>query len=293
MTDIKAIALKSEGDEKVREGDYHAAIRFYLKAVQLDPRFLQAWNNLGYCFTKLGKTEEAKQVQRSILEINRNIESGEVTTQDIVEKPVKDIIDLQQPKQKSKSLLYFAGAWNRWFAYILDSLLVFGIILIPAVLLSVWFPDNPAIFWIFIPVFLVAYWLYFAVLEAGVHQATVGKRLLRIYVTDDEGDRLPMVRSLGRSFFKIILTFTPFSLLTLLSGIVISTTTHSKGLHDYLAKTLVLTRKANDKPFSPGTHQKSSNIIYIVIIAILLLIAFIVVAALMAVFVLGWQVQVP
>ncbi len=273
MTDIKAIALKSEGDEKVREGDYHAAIRFYLKAVQIDPRFLQAWNNLGYCFTKLGKTEEAKQVQRSIIEINRNIESGEVTTQDI-EKPVKDIIDLQQPKQKSKSLLYFAGAWNRWFAYILDSLLVFGIILIPAVLLSVWFPDNPAIFWIFIPVFLVAYWLYFAVLEAGVHQATVGKRLLRIYVTDDEGDRLPMVRSLGRSFFKIILTFTPFSLLTLLSGIVISTTTHSKGLH-------------------PGTHQKSSNIIYIVIIAILLLIAFIVVAALMAVFVLGWQVQVP
>jgi len=34
MTDIKAIALKSEGDEKVRAGDYHAAIKLYLEAVQ-------------------------------------------------------------------------------------------------------------------------------------------------------------------------------------------------------------------------------------------------------------------
>lgn len=107
MTNIKAIALKSEGDEKVRQGDYNAAIRLYQDAVQIDPQFLRAWNNLGYCLAKIGKTEEENQVKNKINEIKQQMDSGEIQT------PINGVsgrehIEQQQQNQISKPELYFA-----------------------------------------------------------------------------------------------------------------------------------------------------------------------------------------
>lgn len=288
MTDIKAIALKSDGDEKVRAGNYQGAIKSYLDAVLIDPRYLQAWNNLGYCFSKMGKTEEENQVRNKIREITQQMQSGEIPGP--AGEPRRGEPLRRGPATRIPTPdLYLAGPWDRWFAYILDFLLVFLILLIAAIPLVMLFPNNPSgMFFIFIPLILVVSWLYFAVFEAGDHEATPGKRALKIFVTDDYGKRLSLGHSLGRSFFKILLTLSPFSLLTLLNGIVISSSARSKGLHDHLAHTIVVTKKVTDKTaFSSEATQKSSSTILLILIAILLLIGFIVMAAIIAAFVFG------
>ncbi len=87
-------------------------------------------------------------------------------------------------------------------------------------------------------VFLVlAHWLYFAVLESSDWQATVGKRAMKIVVTDERGRRLSFARATGRSFARML------SGLFLFAGYLLAAfTARRQTLHDLLASTLVLKR---------------------------------------------------
>ncbi len=76
MVNIKAISLKSKGDDYFQTGNYQDAIKFYLEAIKNDPQYLQAWNNLGFSYSKLGKTEEANQIKNKINEIKKNQDAG-------------------------------------------------------------------------------------------------------------------------------------------------------------------------------------------------------------------------
>ena len=74
-----------------------------------------------------------------------------------------------------------------------------------------------------------------ALLEGSAMQGTVGKRLLGLRVTDDNGKRLSMGRSFGRNFAKII-SYIPIGL-----GFIWSLWSKRKrGWHDMIAKTLVI-----------------------------------------------------
>ena len=93
-------------------------------------------------------------------------------------------------------------------------------------------------------VFLVTYWLYFALLESSRKQATLGKMLLKIKVVDYQGNRLSFGRASGRTFARIL------SQLTVQIGFVMAAFTHRKrALHDMIAKTYVV-----DKSFQPGSE---------------------------------------
>ena len=82
---------------------------------------------------------------------------------------------------------------------------------------------------------LLAHWLYFALQESSSAQATLGKRVLGLRVTDLEGHRIGLGRASGRFFGKII------SGLTLLIGYMMAGFTERKqALHDILAGTLVV-----------------------------------------------------
>jgi uncharacterized RDD family membrane protein YckC len=82
----------------------------------------------------------------------------------------------------------------------------------------------------------IAKWLYFAYLESGEKQATLGKQALGIYVTDLEGQRITFGRATGRFFAKIVASLIPFGIGYMMAGF----TERRQALHDMIASSLVL-----------------------------------------------------
>lgn len=120
----------------------------------------------------------------------------------------------------------YAGFWMRVGAHLLDIL----ILIIPLAMLS-WVPG------INIVAGLVGPWLYFALQESSEYQCTLGKRVLKIYVTDMQGRRISFGQATGRHFGKIVST------LILGIGYMMAGFTEKKqGLHDIMAGTLVKRR---------------------------------------------------
>lgn len=80
-------------------------------------------------------------------------------------------------------------------------------------------------------------WLYWTVFESSSWQATPGKRMLGLRVTDMDGNRIGFGRANARYWSKIL------SFLILLIGfLMVAFTRRKQGLHDLIASTLVLRR---------------------------------------------------
>jgi uncharacterized RDD family membrane protein YckC len=77
-------------------------------------------------------------------------------------------------------------------------------------------------------------WLYEAFLESSSYQATLGKMIFGMKVTDLNGNRISFARATGRHFAKI-LSFLVFCI----GFIMVGFTERKQGLHDMLAGTLV------------------------------------------------------
>ena len=78
-------------------------------------------------------------------------------------------------------------------------------------------------------------WLYFAKLESGSAQATYGKRVMGLKVTDIAGNRISFGHASGRFFGKIV------SGMTFYIGFMMAGFTEKKqALHDLIAGTLVI-----------------------------------------------------
>lgn len=140
----------------------------------------------------------------------------------------------------------YAGFWLRAVAYVLDSLLtgfLVGVFILgPLMQRAGISPENP---WEMLTstnpqviamklLATMASWLYWALLESSAWQATLGKRLLGLQVTDLAGRRISFARASGRHFAKII------SGLLFFGGFVMAGFTEKKqALHDLLAGCLV------------------------------------------------------
>lgn len=82
---------------------------------------------------------------------------------------------------------------------------------------------------------IVVFWLYWSLLESSGAQATLGKRLLGLKVTDLANRRITFGRATGRFFGKIL------SGLTFTVGFMMAGFTEKKqALHDIVAGTLVV-----------------------------------------------------
>lgn len=57
-----ATTWKEAGDAHFHKGEFEPARQCYAHAVELDPGYEAAWNNLGLSLYKSGKIEEAKEV---------------------------------------------------------------------------------------------------------------------------------------------------------------------------------------------------------------------------------------
>jgi uncharacterized RDD family membrane protein YckC len=77
-------------------------------------------------------------------------------------------------------------------------------------------------------------WLYEAFMESSSYQATLGKMIFGMKVTDLNGNRISFERATGRHFAKWLSAITLF-----IGYIMVGLTERKQGLHDLLAGTLV------------------------------------------------------
>jgi len=155
------------------------------------------------------------------------------------------------------------GFWPRWLAYLIDGLVIFVlvfvyemIILLALMLANKLGLENEAamgvltgdlsrgltygakVILMFMFVGRVIFpILYFVNSEAGLGQATLGKRALKLVVVDMDGNRITKKVAVGRYLGKII------SALPLLAGFFMAGWDQKKqALHDKMAKTMVVWR---------------------------------------------------
>jgi len=124
----------------------------------------------------------------------------------------------------------YAGFWIRFLAAIVDM-----VCLLPASLIYVLLKeDNYGYAFLFS---LVAGWLYGALFESSSWQATPGKRLLGLRVTDLHGSRISFGRATGRHFGKYLSGF-----IFGIGYLMVIWTERKQALHDKIAGTLVFNK---------------------------------------------------
>jgi len=148
------------------------------------------------------------------------------------------------PGIRAPGIFAYAGFWRRCAAFIIDWLILFAgsfiIGFVFAFVVAILGGNKESgvsvnILNILNILGIVIFWLYFALMESSVKQATLGKMALGLMVTDLNGQRVSFARATGRHFAKII------SGLTLCIGYVMAGFTRRKqALHDMIASCLVI-----------------------------------------------------
>ncbi len=143
----------------------------------------------------------------------------------------------------------YAGFWKRFAAFIIDMFIVsiagfiIGFIFgVPYDVLTgkaefVRFADDYILSSILS--FLLV-WIYQAVMESSVKQATLGKMALGIIVTDLSGKRISFGKASGRYFGQILSGF-----ILGIGFLMIAFTARKQGLHDKMAGCLVVNKPHN------------------------------------------------
>lgn len=81
-------------------------------------------------------------------------------------------------------------------------------------------------------------WLYFTISESSIWQATLGKKMFGIFVTDMDGNKIGFGKANARYWSKII-----SALILFIGFIMVAFTQNKQGLHDIIAGTLVMKKK--------------------------------------------------
>ena len=156
--------------------------------------------------------------------------------------------------------LPYAGFWLRFAAYLIDGLILgipFWLVVVFLISMFGGFgillhrnaPPDPRdvaaliapmfmFFFLGMLVFLLVQWLYFAGLESSERQATFGKSVMSLRVTNYEGQRISFGHATGRFFAKIVSGLIPLAIGYIMAGF----TEKKQALHDLIAGTLVLKR---------------------------------------------------
>ena len=129
----------------------------------------------------------------------------------------------------------YAGFWIRFAAAFIDGI----ILLIPNSLLQYAMAESIAEMGTGLALYYLITisfsWLYYAGMESSSNQATLGKMVVGLKVTNMEGEPISFMNATGRYFAKII------SAIILMIGYIMAAFNPKKqALHDQLAKTLVL-----------------------------------------------------
>lgn len=126
----------------------------------------------------------------------------------------------------------YAGFFDRFIAAFIDSILLMVVNLSSIYLFTHnFFKGNTFTFILNI----VINCLYYALLESGNKQATLGKQLMGIKIIDINGGRISFGQGLGRFFGKYLST-----IILLIGYLMVLWDDKKQALHDKLASTLVV-----------------------------------------------------
>ena len=140
----------------------------------------------------------------------------------------------------------YGGFWIRVVAAIIDAILVrlvvtpvaaiFGISRMATGMLGLGHGGLLHLFGggVLVVLILAGSWLYEALMESSSYQATLGKMIFGMKVTDLNGNRISFARATGRHFAKIL-----SGMILCIGFIMVGFTERKQGLHDILAATLV------------------------------------------------------
>jgi uncharacterized RDD family membrane protein YckC len=152
----------------------------------------------------------------------------------------------------------YSGLGRRLAAYLVDAVLALAVLLMVVIVMrllaavGLWTPAFASQglapeeawkalefgkFFVVLAYFIAQGLIYLILFEASPWQATFGKRLLNIYVTDNDGRRISVAGSFGRSFAKMGFGMFGGSLISMAS---IAATANKNALHDHVSNTLVL-----------------------------------------------------
>jgi uncharacterized RDD family membrane protein YckC len=157
--------------------------------------------------------------------------------------------ELGRPAAAGDARLSYAGFWLRLAAYILDSLvlgLTAGVaVFMPLMSRGAISADNPwevytgttRQFFALRLLILMIQWVYFALLESSPWQASLGKKMLGLKVTDLEGQRISFGRASARYFCTLLSGF-----ILMIGFLMIAFTQKKQALHDILSGCLVIKR---------------------------------------------------
>ncbi|KAF0836012.1 putative RDD family membrane protein YckC [Methylovorus glucosotrophus] len=145
----------------------------------------------------------------------------------------------QDPQSQS-----YGGFWYRTIAFLIDNIVIGlgSVVLLVGMFYGLFIGSSASeeenVFLYEVMAYLLnilVTWLYFTVFEASAWQATPGKRMLGLRVTDASGKRLGMGRANARYWAKLL-----SCLLLGIGFLMVAFTSKKQGLHDLIARTYVL-----------------------------------------------------
>jgi len=144
----------------------------------------------------------------------------------------------------------YGGFWERFLAYCIDSaILTLGSVVVGFLgaffigfilaLMGMEIEDMEDFFVVLY--YILAFglsWLYFTIMESSKLQATLGKKICNLVVTDSSGNRITFLRANGRFWSKFI-----SGAIFCIGYIMAAFTEKHQALHDMVAETLVVKKK--------------------------------------------------
>lgn len=178
-----------------------------------------------------------------------------------IEPPTpKAVVKVDEEEEEEPLTGDYAGLGRRFFAFIIDAILLFIFITIAATFFNLTqglkylyyivvqhapvseltvVGNNEAAYTPIVAavgvLFFIIPWLYFAGFECSRGMATPGKTVMHIVVADKDGNRISFARATIRHFVKYI-----SAAIILIGFIMIGLTKKRQGLHDKVAGCLVL-----------------------------------------------------
>lgn len=130
---------------------------------------------------------------------------------------------------------HYAGFWLRFAAHVIDNIIMTLVYFVAMIVFLGAQQDDSTVTAIFAIISMAGGWLYYAVLESSDMQATIGKKLIGLKVTDLKGNRVSFGKASVRYWAKIL------SIATLYIGFAMAGWTEKKqALHDMVAGCLVV-----------------------------------------------------
>ncbi len=147
---------------------------------------------------------------------------------------IEKIVDTIFPERN----FIYVGFWERLLALIIDeSILIISCLVIYFALSSGQTYKNDVLF-LFILACILVQWLYFAYFESSEMQATIGKQILKIKVTNIYGYRISFEKASSRLLGKII-----SSVFLFIGFFAVFFDNKKQAWHDKMTNTIVISAK--------------------------------------------------